>query len=189
MNKHQSDMLQEERENMKSLCLGITGEVARLISNQGINRDLRVLELTVFGMFVVIQTFMAARRDQEETNSQITDFHREMMDYVTNEYFIKLPSIIDRKILESADAADVVSQVQKFHDEFISRSTSRYHEYEHSLELDLENPVTIFSEISGSVIANIFIEQLSIEERNYLLVPLGLKLAELYLGCLESFKI
>jgi len=125
MNRQKPDALQEERENMKALVLGITGDVARLISSQGLQKDLRVLELIIFGMFVVTKTYMTARRNSEKTNSQITGFHREMLDYATNEYFIKSPAMKDRKVLGPTDAAEVLSGVEKFHKEFLSRSELR----------------------------------------------------------------
>ena len=74
---------------MKSLCLGIVGDIGRLLSNEGFNKPIRIVELLVFGMFIVTETYSLANIKSEKKEPQLDKFHLNIINYVTNEYFLK----------------------------------------------------------------------------------------------------
>src|SRR5208283_1599600 len=49
---------EEKLEVMKSLCFGIVGDTGRLLSNQGFNKPIDIIELAIFAMFVVTETYI-----------------------------------------------------------------------------------------------------------------------------------
>lgn len=177
--RNKMDNAQEDkavRQLMKSLCLGIVGDISRVAVAEGFSKTpIKEIELLVFGMFIVTETYTLAQKGVEKARPQLNGFHLDMANYVTNEYFLK-------------DDTKDTNDVLEFHKSFSGLITERYDEYRKCLMNDRGNKASIFRETFNSLISNIFVDSLNNESRSRLLIPLTLKIAEFYTGCLASFK-
>jgi len=52
----------------------------------------------------------------------------------------------------------------------------------------LSNPSTVFSKSLSAFVNHLFVEPISEDDKPHLIVPMAIKLAEFYAGCLQSFK-
>jgi hypothetical protein len=165
----------QERELMKSLCLGIVGDTGQLLSNQGFNKPIDVLELILFGMFVVTETYTLSQKGLDKASRQLDQFHLDMVNYVTDKYFLKENTVKDTKGMFA------------FRDQFYDAIGDRYTEYRRLFTEDLRNPGTIYSKTVGALLNHLFAEPISEDDKSHLIVPVALKLAEFYKGCLTLF--
>jgi hypothetical protein len=164
-------------ELMKSLCLGIVGDTSRVLINEGFSRTpIKDIELLVFGMFIVTEAYTLAKKKPEKSQHQLDDYHRKMVNYVTNEYYLKNHN--------GQDTNDIL----EFHSSFSNFLDSRYGEYRQHLLDDMNNPASTFLETFQALIANIFVNPLRDKAKNRLLTPVTLKIAEFYIGCQVSIK-
>jgi hypothetical protein len=167
---------EKDKELMKSLCLGIVGDIERLLSNEGFNKLLKVPELIIFGMFIVTETYTLAKKGLDKASPQLDQFHLDMVNYATNEYFLKDTSSGD------------ISNILEFHDQFYDLVGSRYLEYRRLFAEDLGNPATVFSKTLGAFVNHLFVEPISKDDKPHVIVPLAVKLTDFYTRCLQSFK-
>lgn len=167
------------QELMKSLCLGIVGDTGRLLLNKGFDKPIKLYELIIFGMFVVTEAYTLAKKGLDKASPQLDQFHLDMVNYVTNEYFLKETTAKD------------VTEILEFRDQFYDDVGSRYVEYRQLFVKDLSNrnPGAVFFSKSLSAFVNhLFIEPISKDDKPHLIIPMAIKLAEFYEGCLQSFK-
>ncbi len=170
----------ENIERMKSLCCGIVGDTARVLTDSGFNRPIDTIELIIFAMFIVTESYILAKKESAKTTEALDKFHLEMFNYVTNKYFIKQH--------ESDDEETLLEWHSQWQDHFYDTIASRYTEYRKLLPQDLNNPNTVYSNILGAFINHMFGEPISEDDRTHLIVPMALKLVCFLTGCLESFK-
>ena len=164
-------------ELMKSLCLGIVGDTSRVLINEGFSRTpIKDIELLVFGMFIVTEAYTLAKKKPVKSRLQLDDYHRKMLNYVTNEYYLK-----DHNVQDTND-------ILEFHNSFSNFLAGRYNKYRQDLLDDMNNPANIFLETFEALIANIFVNPLRDDARNRLLTPLTLQISEFYTGCQVSLK-
>lgn len=174
--EQKNGLMKDEKvqELMKSLCLGIVGDIGRLLSDKGFNKPIRIIELIVFGMFIVTETYSLAKKKSEKAEPQLDQFHLDMTNYVTKEYFLK-------------DNKDV-DEIFELQDKFYDLVGIRYKEYRQLFSEDWSNPGTTFSKTVGAFIRHLFDEPVSEDDKRHLIVVMHIKLLEFYAGCLQSFK-
>jgi len=114
---------------MKSLCLGIVGDTGQLLSNEGFDKPVKVFELIIFGMFVVTEAYTLVKKELDKASPQLNQFHLDMVNYVTNEYFLKETTAKD------------TNEILEFHDQFYDVVGSRYVEYRQLFAEDLSKVV------------------------------------------------
>jgi len=180
----------ENIELMKSLCCGIVGDTARVLADSGFNRPTDTIELIIFAMFIVTETYilakqrllsyMPAKRAVAKATEALDKFHLEMFNYVTNKYFLKQHA--------SDDEETLLEWHSQWHDHFYDTIASRYTEYRKLLPQDLNNSNTVYSKILGAFINHVFVESISEDDRPHLIVPMAIKFVYFFTGCLESFK-
>ena len=127
-------------------------------------------------MFIVTEAYTLANKGLDKASPQLDQFHLAMVNYVTNEYFLKGTT--------SKDTNDII----EFHDQFYDVVGSRYSEYRQLFVEDLINPATVFSKSLDAFINHLFVEPISEDNKPYIIVPMAIKLAEFYTGCLQSFE-
>jgi hypothetical protein len=162
----------EERKLMKDLSLAVVGELARVMLDEGYNKQGDTLEGIILGMFLVTEAYKVSNKDSAKRNLQLDEFHRDMMNYLFNEY----------KEYVSGEY-DIVS----FCDEFYDKAGSRYKEYREAFNADMNNPATILSKTLGAFLDHFLAEPISEDEKLQLMVPLALKLLDIYNGISELF--
>ncbi len=175
-----SEPTTEKIERMKSLCLGIVGDTARVFTDSAFNRPIDTIEIIIFAMFIVTETYILAKKEAAKTTEALDKFHLEMFNYVTNKYFLKQHA--------SDDEEKLLEWHSHWHDHFYDTIASRYTEYRKLLQKDLSNPNTVYNNILRAFINHIFTERISEDDRPHLIVPMALKFAYFFTGCLESFK-
>lgn len=164
------------QELMKFLCLGIVGDIGRLLSNQGFNKPIDVLELIIFAMFVVTETYTLSQKGLDKASPQLDQFHLNMVDYMTNEYFLK------------ENAVEDTNDIFAFHDQFYDVVATRYAEYRRLFAKDFSNPATVYSKTLGALLNHLFAELISEDDKPHIIVPMALKMVESYIECLQLFK-
>ncbi len=172
----ESSQDKKERELMKSLCLGIVGDTGQLLSDQGFNKPIDVLELIIFAMFVVTDTYTLSQKGLDKASRQLDQFHLDMVNHVTDKYFLKENTGKDTKGMFA------------FRDQFYDAIGNRYTEYRRLFTEDLNNPGTVYSKTVRALLNHLFAEPISEDDKARLIVPMALKLAEFYTGCLKLFS-
>jgi len=175
-----NELSTEHIERMKSLCYGIVGDTARVLTDRGFNKPIDAIELIIFSTFVVTESYILAKKGAAKTTESLDQFHLEMFNYVTNTYFLKQHTSDNEKTLLKWH-----SQLQ---DRFYDTIASRYTEYRKLLQKDLNNRNKLYRNILGAFTNHIFVEPISEDERQHLIVPMAFKFAYFFIGCLESFK-
>jgi hypothetical protein len=163
------------RQIMKSLCMGIVGDTARVFAQTGFNNPVDVVELTIFGSFMVTESYVLSRCE-DVTPSRLDQFQLDIVNHLTNEVFLKQ----NRSAHEEEAFA--------FQDYLYDLMKNRYPEYRKAIRKDLENPNTVFSNTCEAVANNIFVSPPADSERQKLVVPMAIKLAQFWTGCIASFE-
>jgi hypothetical protein len=161
---------------MKSLCLDIAADIRQLLSNRGFNKPIKALEFIIFAMFVVTESYTLTQKRLDKASPQLDQFHLDMVDYVTNEYFLK------------ENAVEDTNDIFAFHDQFYDVVATRYAEYRRLLAKDLSNPATVYSKTLGALLNHLFAEPISEDDKPHLIVPMSLIVVEFWAECLQSFK-
>jgi hypothetical protein len=163
---------------MKSLALGIVGDLARLFKEHGLGqKPIKILETIIFAMFVVTETFTAAQKGLEQARESLDLFHEVMVEYMFKEYLYK-----DQK---AKDIEEVKARFQEMR-ELINL---RYQEYRQNFLADYQDKQMsfhrTFNSLAGYIISEAPPEG---EEKNRLVAEFSVKLAHFWAGCLSSFK-
>jgi hypothetical protein len=163
----------EERKLMKDLSLAVVGEFARVMLDEGYNKQGVALECIILGMFLVTETYILSNRDSAKSHLQLDEFHTDMMNYLFNEY---------KK--DTGGKCDIIS----FRNEFYEIIRSRYQEYREAFNADTNKTVTILSKTLGAFLDHFLAEPISEFKKHHSIVPLALKLLDIYNGMYKLFR-
>jgi hypothetical protein len=168
----------KEAEIMKSLALGIVGDLGRLLKEHDLGKKpIKIVELLVFGMFVVTETFTYAKKGLEQARESLDLFHEEMIEYIFKEYFFK-----------TAKAKDM-EEVETRFQELNQLINDRYQEYRQNFYEDYHDQKMSFGRVFNSLSQYLLQEPLPAGDANdQLVAAFSVKLAHFWSGCLSSFK-
>jgi hypothetical protein len=168
----------QEPEVMKSLALGIVGDLGRLLKEQGLGQQpIKIVEALIFAMFVVTETFTMAKKGPEGAQAGLDHFHEDMIEYIFTEYFYKTN--------KAKDMAEVESRFQELH----QLINARYQEYRQDIHEDYHNQQMSFRRTFTSLSKYLLPEPLAEGEENDRLISVfSVKLAHFWSGCLKSFQ-
>lgn len=161
---------------MFKLCEGIVGDTARVFTELECNYPINTVELMVFGAFIVSETYILATKGSFATSGILDEFHRHMANRFFNEHIVK----------ENPEMS--VEMCFQFHEQLHSLMVTRYPEYRTALSQDLRTTNTIFRKTVESLLRHIMASPLNAKDSEKMLIPLAIKVASFYTGCLSSFK-
>lgn len=168
-----------ETELMKSLTLGVVGDLGRLLREQGQGRrPVKIVEALVFAMFFVTESFVTTKKGNlEEASPALDRFHDAMTEYIFQEIFFK-----QEKATDMAEVQDRFNQLSQLLNE-------RYQEYRQGFAEDYQRQDRSFEKTLTAFLDHLFTEPLAdAGEKAALLAPLSQKLAYFWTGCLMSFS-
>jgi hypothetical protein len=167
-----------EPEIMKSLTLGIVGDLGRLLKSHGLGQtSINILEALVFGMFVVTETFVSAKKGVDQARETLDLFHEVMVEYIFKEYLFKQQKARDQEELQAGlkQVSDLINQ--------------RYQEYRQNFLEDYQEKPLRFHRTFGSLTGHLFQEQPSAGEgQDQLISAFSAKLVQFWSGCRSSFQ-
>jgi hypothetical protein len=168
----------QDPELMKSLALGIVGDMARLCKEHGLGtKPIKIIEALIFAMFVVTETFSAAKKGLDQARESLDLFHEDMVEYMFKEYLYK-----DQK---AKDMEEVQARFQEMR-ELINR---RYQEYRQNFLEDYQDKQMSFHRTFNSLAGYLLQEAPPEgEEKNRLIADFSVKLAHFWGGCMSTFK-
>jgi len=163
---------------LQSLTLGIVGDLGRLLKEHGLGQQpIKIVEALVFAMFLVTETFSAAKRGLDEARESLDRFHEDMIEYIFKEYFYK-----------TAKARDM-EEVEARFQEMNQLINERYQEYRKNFLDDYQDKEMSFRRTFTSLAAHLLSEPLPEgEEKNRLVSVFSVKLAHFWSGCMSSFQ-
>lgn len=166
-----------EPEIMKSLTMGIVGDLGRLLKEHGLGqKPIKILEAIVFAMFVVTEAFVSVKKGLDQAQESLDLFHEDMTEYIFKEYLFKHQKAQD---MEEINAS--FSQLQ----ELINQ---RYQEYRQAFQEDYQDQQLFrrtFTALSGHLLQEPLPEG---EEQDRLISVFSVKLARFWSGCMSSFE-
>jgi hypothetical protein len=163
---------------MKSMALGIVGDLGRLFKEHGLGqKPIKILEAIIFAMFVITETFSAAKKGLDQARESLDLFHEDMVEYMFQEYLYK-----DQK---AKDIDEIKARFQEMR-ELINR---RYQEYRQNFLEDYQDKQMSFHRTFNSLAGYLLSEPPPEgEEKNRLIADFSVKLGHFWSGCLSSFK-
>jgi hypothetical protein len=169
---------QPEREQMKSLSLGMASDISRLLVDKGFgDQPIDIVEALVFAMFVIADTYSLAKPDKDQAREVIHGFYADM-----ENYFINKVIIADHQI---TDASEIESVAAKFHD----LSRSRFAEYGEKFQQDVSDPMALSCPATvGYLLDNLFIKPITKPEKLQLMGAVSDKVLSYWTGCIQTFK-
>jgi len=168
----------KESEVMKSLALGIVGDMGRFLKDEGLGQQpVKILEMIVFAMFVVTEAFITIKKGLEQAQESLDQFHEDMTEYIFMEYFYK-----DQK------AQDVEELKARFN-ELQEMVNQRYQEYRQAFHEDYQDLDQGFRRTFAALSNHLFQEPPPEgEERDRLISVFSVKLAHFWSGVMSSFE-
>jgi hypothetical protein len=165
-------------EVMKSLALGIVGDLGRLLKEQGLGQQpIKIVEALVFAMFVVTETFTAVKKGLEEARAELDRFHEDMIEYIFTEYYYKTN--------KAKDTAEVETRFQELN----QLINDRYQEYRQDMHEDYHDQQMNFRRTFASLTQHLLPEPLADGgDKDRLVAAFTVKLGHFWSGCLASFK-
>jgi hypothetical protein len=163
---------------MKSLALGIVGDLGRLFKEHGLaGKPIKIIEALIFAMFVVTETYTAAKKGLEQARESLDLFHQDMVEHMFKEFLYK-----DKK-------AKDMEEVQARFQEMRELINLRYQEYRKNFLEDYQDKQMSFHRTFNSLAGFLLPEALpDDEEKNRLTADFSVKLAHFWSGCLSSFQ-
>jgi hypothetical protein len=163
---------------MKSLALGIVGDLGRLFKEHGLGtKPIKIIEALIFAMFVVTETFTAAKKGLDQARESLDLFHEDMVEYMFTEYLYK-----DQK-------AKDMEEVQSRFLEMKELINQRYQEYRRNFLEDYQDKQMSFYRTFNSLAGYVLAEALpDDEEKKRLVSDFSVKLAHFWGGCISTFK-
>ncbi len=167
-----------EPEIMKSLTLGIVGDLGRFLKDHGLGRQpIKVLEMIVFAMFAVTEAFVSVKKGLDQARESLDLFHEDMTEYIFKEYLFKHEKALD---MEEINAR--FTQLQ----ELINQ---RYEEYRQAFLEDYQDQQLGFKRTFTALSGHLFQEPLPAgEEQDLLISVFSVKLAHFWSGVMSSFQ-
>jgi hypothetical protein len=166
-----------EPEIMKSLSLGIVGDLGRLLKEHGLgHQPIKILEAIVFAMFVVTEAFVSVKKGLDQAQESLDLFHEDMTEHIFKEYLFKQQKAQD---LEEINAR--FSQLQEL-------VNQRYQEYRQAFQEDYQDQ-QFFRRTLTALLGHLLQEPLPEgEELDRLISIFSVKLAHFWSGCMSSFQ-
>jgi len=167
----------QESAILKSLTLGIVGDLGRLFKEHGLGqKPIKIIELLVFAMFVVTETFTTVKQGLEGARQGLDRFHEDMIEYIFTEFFFKTT--------KAKDMAEVEARFQDLN----RLINDRYQEYRRNFYDDYHDREMKFQRTFDSLAGHLLSEPIAAsEEKNRLIAAFSVKLAHFWSGCLSSF--
>lgn len=167
-----------EPEIMKSLTLGIVGDLGRLLQQHGLGQTpIKILEALVFAMFVVTETFVSVKRGVDQARQTLDLYHEDMVEYIFKEYLFKHQKARDQEELQVGlkQVSDLINQ--------------RYQEYRQNFLEDYQEKPLRFGRTFASLTAHMFQEGAPPGEgQDQLIAEFSSKLIQFWSGCRSSFQ-
>lgn len=167
-----------EPEIMKSLTLGIVGDLGRLLREHGLGqKPVRILEAIIFAMFVVTEAFVSVKKGLDQAQESLDLFHEDMTEYIFKEYLFKHQKAQDEEEIKAR-----FSQLQEL-------VNQRYQEYRQNFLEDYQDKELGFRRTFTSLLSHLLQEPLPEgEEQDRLISVFSVKLAHFWSGCMTSFQ-
>jgi len=166
-----------ETELLKTLSLGVVGDLGRLLKEQGLGRrPVKILEALIFAMFFVTEAYLTSRNgDLEAATPPLNRFHDAMIEYIFTEIIYKHAKAEDQEELKAR-----FRQVQE-------TLNDRYQEYRQGFMDDFRRQDRSFSSTVSAFLGHLFQTPLEdAAQKEALLAPMSEKLAYFWRGCLMS---
>jgi hypothetical protein len=167
-----------EPEVMKSLALGIVGDLGRLLQELGLGQQpIKILELIIFGMFVVTEAFVAVKKGLDQAQEPLHLFHEDMTEYIFKEYLFKHQKAQDMEEIKAQ-----ITQLQEL-------VNQRYQEYRQAFQEDFQDQQEGFRRTFTALSGHLFQEPLPEgEDQKRLVARFSVKLAHFWSGVMASFE-
>jgi hypothetical protein len=167
-----------EPETLKSLTLGIVGDLGRFLQDHGLGQQpVKVLEMIVFAMFVATEAFVSIKRGLDQAQESLDLFHEEMTEYIFTEYLFKHQKAQDEEELKAH-----FSQLQEL-------VNQRYQEYRQAFQEDFRDLQSGFRHTFTALSGHLFQESPPEGEKQDLLISaFSVKLAHFWSGVMSSFQ-
>lgn len=167
-----------EPEVMKSLALGVVGDMGRFLKDQGLGRQpVKILEMIVFAMFVVTEAFISVKKGLDQAQESLDLFHEEMTEYIFMDYLFK-----EQKAQDMEEIKAHFNQLQEM-------VNQRYQEYRQAFQEDFQDPQKGFFRTFNALSSHLFQEgPPEEEERDRLVAVFSVKLAHFWSGVMSSFE-
>jgi hypothetical protein len=167
-----------ERDQMKSLSLGMAADISRLLVDKGFGQNpIDIVEVLAFAMFVIADTYSLAKPDKDRAREVIHGFYDDMQNY-----FIHKVIIGDHQM---SDAAEIQSVSAQFHD----LSRDRFVRYGEKFKEDIADPLALSCPATVSyLLDNLFIQPLNNEEKISLMGAVSDRVLCFWTGCIQNFK-
>lgn len=168
-----------EPEVMKSLALGVVGDLGRFLQEQGLGqKPVKILEMIVFAMFVVTEAFISIKKGLDQAQESLDRFHEDMTEYIFMEYLFK-----DQK-------AQDMEEIKAHFDQLQEMVNQRYQEYRQAFQEDFRDQQSGFSRTFTALTGHLFQESPPEEEEDQerLIALFSVKLARFWSGVMSSFE-
>lgn len=163
---------------MKSMTLGMVGDLGRLLQEHNLGRKvIKIIEALIFGMFLVTEAFVSARQGLDQAKAHLDRFHEDMIEYIFAEYFFKHQ--------KAKDMQEVEARFQQFN-ELLNQ---RYQEYREDFTEDHQDPQRGFSQTFAGLFGHLFPEPLPEgAEQDSLRNDFAAKMPYFWSGCVGSLQ-
>jgi hypothetical protein len=177
LDQHHGANAKPEREQMKSLSLGMVSAISRLLADKGFGqKPIDIVEALVFAMFIIADTYTLAKPEKDLAIQVIHAFYDDMQNY-----FINRVIITDHQI---ADAAEIQSVSDKFHD----LSRSRFAQYGEKFKEDMAGTMALSCPTTVSyLLDNLFIRSLTPDEKLHVMGAVSDTVLYFWSGCIRNF--
>ena len=178
LDKHNGANGKSEREQMKSLALGMASDISQLLVDKGFGqKPIDIVEALVFAMFIIADTYSLAKPDKDRAREVIHGFYDDMQNY-----FIHKVIIGDHQM---SDAAEIQSVSDQFHD----LSRDRFAQYGEKFKEDISDPMALSCPATVSyLLDNLFIQPLNNEEKICLMGAVSDRVLTFWTGCIQNFR-
>ncbi|MGQ9687959.1 MAG: hypothetical protein ACUVXF_04100 [Desulfobaccales bacterium] len=176
--EHRQALPATEPEVMKSLTLGIVGDLGRLLKNYGLGQTpLKILEAIIFAMFVVTETFVSVKKGLEPAREALDLFHEDMVEHIFQEYLFKHQKAQDMEELKAS------------FEQLSGLINRRYQEYRQNFLEDYQGKPLSFRRTFLALASHLLPTPLPQDEKqDQLIAAFSGKLIHFWSGCRSSFQ-
>jgi hypothetical protein len=168
------EYIEKETKLMMSACIDTVMSLEKYISEK-VNIRINTSEIHFFGMFLVSQAYTMAKGETSRTANQLDEFFAKMVMYISDQRFSGKPAINSEDFLEWRD---------RFGDYLMSKVIG----YGKAFDNDVGNQRTALSETLSPFCKNLFVDPISTDAKNLLMVSLASKLPPLLQKLIKDFK-
>jgi len=165
---------EKETKLMMATCLDAVMFLEKYIS-ENVNIRINTCEIHIFGIFLVSQAYTMAKGETSRTATQLDEFFAKIALYIADQCLQGKPAINSEDLLE-------------WHDRFGDYLMSRGIGYGKAFDNDVENHRAALSETLSAFCKNLFIDSISTDVKNRLMVFLASKLPVLLQRLIKEFK-